>query len=83
MGWAGIENGELLPRIASVFDAFLTIDGNMRYQQKMSGRSFALIVLKADDNTIETLLPLMPHVLAALPSIEPGQIVKIALPSAT
>jgi predicted nuclease of predicted toxin-antitoxin system len=78
MGWAGIENGELLPLIESKFDAFITIDGNMRYQQNMSGRSFALIVLKAGDNTIETLLPLMPQVLAALPSLVPEQIVRIA-----
>ena len=78
MGWAGVENGDLLPLIEAVFDAFVTIDGNMRYQQNMSGRSFALIVLKARDNTIETLLPLMPQVLAALPSAVPGQIVKIA-----
>jgi len=82
MGWAGIGNGELLPLIESVFDAFFTIDGNMRYQQKMSGRSFALVVLEAYDNTIETLLPLMPQVLAALPSVAPGQIVKIAAQSA-
>jgi len=47
MGWAGIENGDLLPLIESKFDAFITIDGNMRYQQNMSGRSFALIVLTA------------------------------------
>ncbi|MGI4790722.1 MAG: hypothetical protein ACRYFS_17975, partial [Janthinobacterium lividum] len=47
MGWAGTENGELLPLIESVFEAFITIDGNMRYQQKMTGRSFALIVLVA------------------------------------
>lgn len=52
--------------------------GNMRYQQKMAGRPFALIVLVAPDNTIETLLPLMPQVLEALPSVVPGQIVKIA-----
>lgn len=83
MGWAGIENGDLLPLIETVFEAFITIDGNMRYQQNMSGRSFALIVLKAQDNTIETLLPMMPKVLAALPSILPAQIVKIAvLPAA-
>lgn len=83
MGWAGIENGELLPLIESVFDAFITIDGNMRYQQNMSGRSFALIVLKAFDNTIDTLLPLMPQVLAALPSVVAGQILKIAAQSST
>ena len=82
MGWAGVENGDLLPLIEAQFDAFITIDGNMRYQQNMKGRSFALIVLNAQDNTIEVLLPLMPQVLAALPSIQPEQIVKIAALSA-
>ena len=78
MGWAGVENGDLLPLIEPQFEVFITIDGNMRYQQNMKGRSFALILLKARDNTIEVLLPLMPQVLAALPSIKPEQIVKIA-----
>ena len=77
MGWAGTENGDLLPLIELQFDAFITIDGNMRYQQNMTGRSFALIVLVAPDNTIETLLPLMPQVLVMLPSVVPAQIVKI------
>ncbi|MGI4789774.1 MAG: hypothetical protein ACRYFS_13100, partial [Janthinobacterium lividum] len=61
-----------------VFEVFITIDGNMRYQQKMTGRSFALIVLVAVDNTIEVLLPLMPQVLEALPNVVPGQIIKIS-----
>lgn len=78
MGWAGIGNGDLLPLIAPHFEAFITIDGNMRYQQKMSGRPFALVVLVANDNTIETLLPLMPQVLKALPTLLPGQIIKIS-----
>ena len=82
MGWAGTENGDLLPLIEAQFAAFITIDGNMRYQQNMKGRSFALIVLNAPGNTLEVLLPLMPQVLAVLPSIEPEQIVKIAALSA-
>ena len=77
MGWSGIENGALLLRIGSQFDVFVTIDGNMRYQQNMDGRSFALIVLVAKDNTIETLLPLIKSVLEVLPSIQPGQVVAI------
>ena len=31
MGWAGKENGDLPPLIGPLFDAFITIDGNMRY----------------------------------------------------
>ena len=33
MGWGGIKNGELLRRAASVFDAFITVDKNLPYQQ--------------------------------------------------
>ncbi len=77
MGWASIKNGKLLPLVEPEFDIFVTIDGNLRYQQNLSGRSLAFIVLSAPDNTIETLLPLMPQVLAVLPSIEPGQIIKV------
>ena len=83
MGWAWIENGDLLPLIEPEFDVFITIDGNMRYQQNMKGRRLALVVLSAPDNTIETLLPLMPQVLAALPSIQPEMIVRVAALPAT
>lgn len=78
MGWAGIKNGQLLPLAEAEFDVFITIDGNLRYQQNLSGRPLALVVLSAPDNTFETLLPLMPQVLAALSTLQPGQIVKIA-----
>lgn len=81
MGWASIKNGKLLPLVEAAFDVFVTIDGNLHYQQNMTGRQIALIVLSAKDNTIDTLLPLMPLVLAALPSIMPGQIVKISASS--
>ena len=78
MGWAGIKNGRLLALAEPAFDVFITIDGNLRYQQNLSGRDLGLVVLSAPDNTIETLLPLMPQVLAALPTLGPGQIVKVA-----
>lgn len=78
MGWASIKNGKLLPLVEAAFDVFVTIDGNLRYQQNLAGRPLALVVLSAPDNTLDTLLPLMPQVLAALPTLEAGQIVKIA-----
>ena len=82
MGWAGIKNGRLLALVEPAFDVFITIDGNLRYQQNLSGRDLGLVVLSAVDNTFETLAPLMPQVLAALPSLGPGQLVTIAAPPA-
>jgi hypothetical protein len=35
MGWAGIKNGELLRRASTEFNAFVTIDQNLRFQQNL------------------------------------------------
>ena len=33
MGWAGVQNGELLSLAAATFDVFLTVDSSIEYQQ--------------------------------------------------
>ena len=35
VGWAGIKNGELLSRAQSQFDAFVTVDRNLAFQQNI------------------------------------------------
>jgi hypothetical protein len=45
MGWAELENGDLLAAAEKVFDAFITTDKNLRYQQNLSGRRLAILVL--------------------------------------
>lgn len=46
--WGGIKNGELLDLIAGEgFDAFLTGDKNIRTQQNLSGRPFAVLIMSA------------------------------------
>lgn len=32
-GWSGKQNGELLDLAQAIFDAFVTVDANLRYQQ--------------------------------------------------
>lgn len=77
-GWAGIKNGRLLALMEPAVDTFITIDGNLRYQQNLTGLNLSLIVLSAPDNTFETLQPLMHQILAALETIRAGEIVKIS-----
>jgi len=45
-GWSNISNGELL-RLAEAegFDALITTDQNLRYQQNLTGRKIAIAVL--------------------------------------
>jgi hypothetical protein len=45
-GWADIGNGELLKLAeAEGFDALVTTDQNIRYQQNLSGRKISIVVL--------------------------------------
>ncbi len=75
MGWAGIKNGSLLGLIqAGGFEVFLTCDRNLEYQQTLSARPFAVAVFRVPNKRMETLLPLVPQLLALLPTIRPGQV---------
>lgn len=45
-GWSALTNGELLAAAErSGFDVMVTGDNNLRYQQNLSGRALALVVL--------------------------------------
>ena len=52
----------------------LTTDKGIKYQQNFTGRDIAVITLRAIDNRIPTLIPLMPQVLALLLTVEPGRV---------
>jgi len=45
MGWAQLNNGELPNAAEASFDALITTDQNLRYQQELTGRLLAILVL--------------------------------------
>jgi len=49
-GWSGKQNGELLDLAGGAFDIFVTLDANLRYQQNLSARSIAIVILAARTN---------------------------------
>ena len=67
--WNGIKNGELLSLAAAEFDAFLTADQNLGYQQNVEDLSLAVIVLVAYSNRISDLSPLLPNLEKALTNL--------------
>jgi len=76
LGWAGIQNGELLRKAAeSGFDALITMDGNLSYQQNMADHAIAVVVLRARSNRLADTQPLMPNVLQLLPALAKGNLV--------
>jgi predicted nuclease of predicted toxin-antitoxin system len=79
MGWAGITNGKLLAlAIENKFEVFLTADRNLAFQQNMTEFEIAVMVLEAKGVQLHQTLPLIPKVLALLPSIRPGTITRVS-----
>jgi hypothetical protein len=76
MGWSGVKNGKLLRLMVGQFEVFVTIDGNLTYQQNLSNVDIIVIVLKAANSKIESLLPLMPAVREALKTLKAGTIAR-------
>jgi hypothetical protein len=72
-GWSDLDNGELLYAAAREYDALLTLDQNIRYQQNLRERGIAVLVLGARSNRIQDLEPLIPAVLEALLTARPGE----------
>lgn len=75
-GWNGKKNGELLTLLLlDNFDALITFDKNLQYQQNFKKYSIPVIVLNASDNTYITLSQLVPQIKVVLSSqLKPGSI---------
>lgn len=64
-GWNGKKNGELMQLlIAEHFDALLTFDKNLQYQQNF--KTYSVSIFNATDNTYLTLGKLVPKIKEAL-----------------
>jgi len=75
MGWAGIQNGELLRRAEELFDVFITADQNLRYQQQLTGLKLAILVLPS--NQVPAVAQLVPVVESLLMTIKSGAVIDI------
>ncbi len=80
MGWAGKSNGELLTLAGAHFDAFITIDAGLQYQQNLSAVKVSIVLLRAPSNRLEDLDPLLPVLLDRLRTIARGELVYVGGP---
>ena len=73
-GWTGISNGRLLELlIENKFEALLTFDKNLQYQQNFTKYTIAVIVLNASDNSYLTLKNLVERIKETLTTgLKPG-----------
>lgn len=77
MGWGGIKNGALLKLAEGGFDAFITVDRNLPYQQNVASLAIAVVVLNAVSNDLQHLLPLLPKLEEALLRLPEGSCVNV------
>ena len=78
MGWAGVKNGQLMTLAEKEFDAFITVDRNLSYQQNLSKYGIAILLLRAKTNRLTDLKPLVSKILHSLPKIKPQEIITIS-----
>jgi hypothetical protein len=75
MGWAEVENGDLLAAAERAFETFITTDKNLLYQQNLSGRRLAILVLPTT-----SWLEIQKHlgsVSAAVNALRPGDFIEL------
>jgi len=77
--WLDLDDGPLLDAAEREFDAFVTMDQNLQYQQNLRDRQLRIIVLRARRNSLPALAPLAPAVLAALAEKRVGELRALAV----
>ena|SRR5207249_1509702 len=78
MGWSSKRNSELLGLVrAHRFDAFLTVDQNVSFQQNLQAAGVAVLVVIARTNRVKELRPLVSTILQALETLKPGTVVQV------
>ena len=70
--WDALKNGQLLAVAQQIFDVLLTADANIYHQQKVASFNIAVIVLRAYDNSYDSLHP--PDVLNLMEAVQPGKV---------
>ncbi|MCD5417875.1 DUF5615 family PIN-like protein [Candidatus Bipolaricaulota bacterium] len=76
-GWSGKENSELLQLAEVEFDALLTMDRGVEFQQDIRDMSLSVLVIRAPSNRFADLEPLLPEVGETLKAIQPGQVIRV------
>ena len=72
--WSDLDDGALLDATQADFDALITMDQNLRFQQNLSGRALRIVLVRAYSNRLTVLAPAAPEVLRALAEMMPGEL---------
>ncbi len=78
-GWSELQNGDLIAAAeAAGFEVFVTTDRNLKYQQNLTGRRLAIVVLLT--TSWPRLRQALPVVADAVDSATPGAYREVSVP---
>jgi hypothetical protein len=78
MRWSSKRNGELLQlMLKEGFEALLTVDQNLEFQQNLRASGVGVVLVIARTNRLKELRPLVPAMLNAIARVTPGALVKV------
>lgn len=77
MKWSGLKNGVLLQQASAAFDALITADQNLQYQQNLTTLPLAVFVLVTRSTAYADLAPLVPDLLNHLQIFKPQTLVRV------
>jgi len=75
MGWANLQNGDMLAAAEKEFAGFITTDKNLRYQQNLTGRQLAILVLPT--TSWPQLQKHIPEIALAINALKPRDYVEL------
>jgi hypothetical protein len=79
-GWEQMENGALLDAAeAAGFEVMVTTDKNIRYQQNLTERKIALVVL--GKGRWKLMRPSLPKIVEAVNAARPGSYTEVDIPN--
>jgi uncharacterized protein DUF5615 len=77
-GFAGKKNGELLKlAVEAGFEVFVTVDQGIEYEQNLTSRKLAVVIIRAKSNRFADLVMQVPTILSVLKSIRPGELARV------
>ncbi len=61
------------------YDALITMDRGIEFQQNLSTLPFGVLLVRAPSNRMVHLQPVVPPILDALPAVKPGELHRIGV----
>jgi hypothetical protein len=78
MRWSNFTNGKLLDAAEGVFDALVTTDQNLQYQQNLGHRRLAILTLWT--TSWPSLQRHLPEIAASIDGLRAGDFVEVSFP---